>query len=99
VSINLPGYREDPVGHTYGRFTVDELAPIERRLDDQLHWLLEQPVAKDWAILSRADAQGLQGRRAKLLGDHAGSIPPPFEAFISSRWSGLWDGKSSAECK
>jgi hypothetical protein len=37
VSIDLPGYRENPAGHTYGRFAVDELPLIERLLDDHLH--------------------------------------------------------------
>jgi hypothetical protein len=83
VSVDLPG-RVDPEGGTYGRFAMDELPPIERTLDDRLGWLLKQPVAREWAILSRGDAKSLRARGKRILAHRALWFPPAFEAFISS---------------
>jgi|SRR5437870_5804957 len=39
----LPGYRDQPAFATYFLYEYSGLPPIERGLDDDLHWLLVEP--------------------------------------------------------
>jgi hypothetical protein len=56
-SVELPGYREHPAEHaTYSHFAFDALPPIRRTLDDELLWLLDEPVSR--ASLAQFEAAG-----------------------------------------
>lgn len=53
-SIDLPGYREHPMKYgTYSGFAFDDLPAIERPLDSELRWLLQEPIVR--ASLAEVD--------------------------------------------
>lgn len=84
ILLDLPGYREDPRGSTYGRFALDDLPPIERTLDPRFEWLLAEPLATDWAILSRESAQSLEEARSRVFHGPGLRLPESFANFVSS---------------
>lgn len=86
LSIELPGYREHPGEYaTYSDFSYQALPPIERRLDDELRWLLHEPPVRpsladvDGATITRATAEDL-GR----LAGSALALPRSFLTFVGS---------------
>ncbi len=87
-SIDLPGYRDHPAAFaTYSMFAYGRLPPIERRLDDQLSWLLvESPVEHSLAgghIYEGDPVRAATGAELDALTDaRAVRLPAAFETFI-----------------
>jgi hypothetical protein len=69
---------------TYGHFDRDELPPIGRRMDDNLEWLLREPVPTEWAIASCADSESFRGMWRETSGFIDVVLPPAFDTFVSS---------------
>jgi len=84
TSVDLPGYRHDPDGRTYGNFPVESLPPIDRALDDKLSWLLAEPLATEWAILNQAEIPRFEEKRSRALGKRLPDLPKPFSVFIGT---------------
>lgn len=87
-STDLPGYREHPRPFaTYSAFPYAELPAIERPLDPELNWLLEQPHVQ--GSLGHVDNGPVPERAATsaelsaLLGGTTTLLPPAFKTFIS----------------
>jgi hypothetical protein len=85
-SVELPGYREHPTDHaTYSGFADDELPPIERQLDDELRWLLQEPPVR--ASLADVDEAACTPATAEHLDRVAGAeivLPRSFVCFVGS---------------
>jgi len=79
----LPGYHDwgdaFALAPTYAGFPLDWLPPIERELDDELRWLLQEPPL-DEALEGSATRADLD----ELLRGKQIVLPPPFVAFIGS---------------
>ena len=77
----LPGYHDwgEAFRPTYAGFPVDLLPPIERELDDELRWLLREPIV-DEPLEGTATRDDLDA----LLAGRAVSLPPSFSAFVGS---------------
>jgi hypothetical protein len=83
----LPGYRQHPDEYaTYSTFAYDELPPVGRRLDDDLHWLLREPLVTpslaetEEAATTPATEEALE----RLLAGQQVTLPRAFAAFIRS---------------
>jgi hypothetical protein len=85
-SIELPGHREhlDPYA-TYSPFAHEELPPIGRPLDDELRWLLGEPLVPaslaevDDAASTPATLDGLE----RVAGPEL-TVPGAFAAFVGA---------------
>jgi len=84
VCIELPGYRHNRPYHTYGRWSWDQLPPINRVITRDLGWLLQEPVAGDWSIASAEPEDHTRVRRwlSELGPDFV--VPQAFESFVAS---------------
>jgi hypothetical protein len=80
----LLGYREVGAHGTYGLFDCAELPPIERALDNDLAWLLGEPIAGDWAIVGGAERDADRRAWSKMAGFSDIVLPSSFEAFVAS---------------
>lgn len=88
-STDLPGYREHPRPFaTYSAFPYAELPAIERSLDPELNWLLQQPHVP--GSLGQVDDHDPVPERAAtkaelnaLLHGTTIELPPAFKTFIS----------------
>jgi hypothetical protein len=85
VSFELPGYREHVGSATYTDFSYEGLPPIERDLDDELNWLLQQPIAKN--SLAEHYSDPVRAATAEGLDQVASGVnlPPAFARFIGSQ--------------
>jgi len=84
ISLDLPGYRDDPGGGTYGTFPSEGLPPIQRTLDSHLHWLLGEPAAPDWAILNPKEVASFEVGKSRIFQRQRLPLPDSFAAFIAS---------------
>ena len=83
--VELPGYRDHPAFTTYG-FDSGALPPIERDLDDELRWLLnEAPVPASLAERHPFDPEPHRGATREqldlLVGSRGLTLPRSFRTF------------------
>src|SRR5260370_3125179 len=84
VGVELPGYRPYRPYHTYGRWPWDQLPPINRVIQEDLSWLLQEPIARDWCIASalQEDYERVRGWLSELSTGFV--VPRAFESFLAS---------------